>query len=446
MPSLRQSLGLTVAIALFVLTLIAALAISYERWQEESVSLPLRVELEAFRLSETQTTDGLLLDSVGGVDQFAMIFDSSAQLTSSAGEITDAVLEYGQDAWTETTEQDVAYSRFVVAESGNDTYLTAVACIDESVCDTVVVASSQTSFASYAASRSGWLLLPALIAALAGFVAARLLVGRALKPVEAMRSQVETITATRLDRRVPVADTGDEIQQLGETLNSTLDRLQSASQATERFASDAAHELRSPITGVRAAIELRANNDELLQESISELDRASQLVDDLLFLARNEGTSPAKSEVDLDDIAREAVASAQSRFTDVTIESELHPARLTANPMALRRIITNLIDNAARYGSGRVKVTISPDSNGTSIVHIDDNGPGIGEENRTVIFERFSRLDESRSRQSGGTGLGLAMVAELTADHHGTIEISESPLGGARFTLSLPEHDNASSS
>jgi len=439
MRSLRGQLGLAVGAGAFVLTLVAAVLVGFERWQEESASLQQLVELDSFRLAEIGP--GEPIDSLVTTDRsgFSLLLDTEANIVDQIGEIDDAALGLAIEVWSETTEQDLVITLSPVDDDGNDVFVSGVACVDRSVCDTAVVARRTQPLLGFLLDRVGWLLgLPVLVAGLT-LAVARWMVGRSLRPVEAMRAEAAVITASELDRRIPNPGTGDELEQLAATFNDTLGRLQASSEATERFAADAAHELRSPLTGIRAAVELRAGGDELLNDAMGELDRANRLIDDLLLLARSEASPANAGEVDLDDLVREDVATARSAFPDVEFDSDLEPARLLGDRDRLRRVVANLIENAADHSQGRVAISLTGAADGLWRLGIDDDGPGIPGPERERVFERFARLDESRARSTGGSGLGLALVAEIVGDHGGTVAIGDSPLGGASVVVTLPK-------
>ncbi len=437
MRSLRGQLGLAVGSGAFLVTLVAAVLVGFERWQEESASLQQLVELDSFRLSEIEP--GEPIDTVVTTDHdgFGLLFGETAEIIDQVGEVDETVLALAVDVWIETTEQDFVFTLSFTDEDGTEIFVAGVACVDQTVCDTAVVARRTETLVDFLLDRIGWLLgLPALVAGLTVAVA-RWMVGRSLRPVEAMRAEAAVITASELDRRIPNPGTGDELEQLAATFNDTLGRLEASSEATERFAADAAHELRSPLTGIRAAVELRAGGDELLTDAIGELDRANRLIDDLLLLARSEASPAQGVEVDLDDLVREDVATARIAFPAVTFETDLEPARLLGDQDRLRRVVANLIENAADHCQSRVAVSLRS-LDGSLRLIIDDDGPGIPGPERERVFERFARLDESRARSTGGSGLGLALVAEIVGDHGGTVTIGEAPLGGARLEVTLP--------
>lgn len=373
MRSLRQRLGVTITLGAFLLTTVAAAVVVQERWQEARLALPSAVELEAFRLAES--TD-LSLGEFPGDDAFALMIDIQSTELAALGTIDAEVYAILIDEiWTETTAQDLAVSTALDADAGL-VIATGVACIDVNRCDTVIVGATEFTFVSYATDRLGWILGLALATAATTWVVVCWLIGRALQPVETMRERLTTITSTDLHARIEAPATGDEIERLGRTLDDTIGRLGAAVAANERFVADAAHELRSPITGVRAAIEVEAagRDSPLLDESVAELDRAARLVDDLLVLARRQGHAPPGGDVDLDDVVRTSLGSLKVRYPDVEIERSIRPARVDGDGDALARVVTNLLDNAARYGGGRVIVDLRDDGDEVRL-SIADNGP-----------------------------------------------------------------------
>ena len=436
MRSLRHRLGVTIALGAFALTAIAGAVVVYERWQEALSALPEAIDLEAFRLA---ASTGLSLDELPGADGFALMLDDQGNELASVGTVTDEVFDVVLfDVWSETTVQDLAVSTGLDTDDGF-VIATGVACTDAARCDTVVVGATEFSFWSYASARLGWVLGLALATAALTLVVVRWLIGRALRPVETMRQELSTITATDLDARISAPATGDEIERLGHTLDETIGRLSAAVAANERFVADAAHELRSPITGVRAAIEVEAAGGDrpLLTQSLAELDRAGRLVDDLLVLARRQGDAAPSGEVDLDDVVRTALAAFTVRHPDVDIERSIEPARVRGDDDGLARVVANLLDNAARYGDGRIVVRLEVEDDSVRFV-VGDDGSGIPESERGRVFERFARLDESRARATGGSGLGLAIVREIVVAHGGTVSVGSSTLGGAELTVGLP--------
>ncbi len=273
-------------------------------------------------------------------------------------------------------------------------------------------------------------------------------VRRSLRPVDSMRRELAEITATNLDRRVPQSASDDEVRRLAEVMNSMLDRLDAETRTQREFTSAASHELRTPITIVRHQLEtaLTAADpdwDHVAGTVLTENDRMQRLVDDLLLLARRDaGLEPTQTSslVDLDDLVLEEVGHTRDRPQDVRIDvSEVSAGQVRGDADRLRRVVRNLLDNALRHAATRVVVSVDGDGERVRLRVVDD-GAGIPSADRERVFERFVRLDESRSRTDGGSGLGLAIVHDIVESHGGSVVISDAAiLGGASFTVSLPD-------
>ena len=268
-------------------------------------------------------------------------------------------------------------------------------------------------------------------------------VGRALRPVSRIRAEVDDITADRLDRRVDVPPSGDEIAALASTMNRMLDRLDAAATAQRRFVSDASHELRSPLATIRQHAELAqlhpeaTSVDDFAGVVHDEGLRMQELVDALLLLARlDERAALQRDEIDLDDLALAEVK--RLRTGGVAVDaSGVHAARVRGDARLLGRLLRNLADNAARHARSAIAIGVI-ERDGQVLLTVDDDGAGIPGEERERIFERFVRLDEARARDAGGSGLGLAIVRAIANAEGGSVRVEDSPLGGARFAVALP--------
>jgi signal transduction histidine kinase len=270
------------------------------------------------------------------------------------------------------------------------------------------------------------------------------LVGRTLGPVEAIRRQVAEISAAALDRRVPVPGTGDEVDRLARTMNEMLDRLDAAAHRQRAFVADASHELRSPLTAVRAKLEVgldRAGSVDwpaLARSWLAEQERLEHLVDDLLLLARvDEGVDErGQTVVDLDELVLRQARDVRSREKVRVEVSEVTGGRVRGDADQLRRVVANLFDNAERHAATTVRCALRQDGATVELV-VSDDGPGIAAADRERVFERFVRLDEARNRRGGGSGLGLAIVRDIVTAHGGTAEVADTG-AGARFVVRLP--------
>jgi signal transduction histidine kinase len=270
-----------------------------------------------------------------------------------------------------------------------------------------------------------------------------LAIGRSLAPVEGIRARAEAITGQNLDRRVPVPDQLDEIGRLARTVNQMLGRLERSAARQRRFVADAAHELRSPIASLRVQLETARDTEETAGregDMLYETTRMEGLVDQLVVLARADAdTSWLRLEtVDLDDLIDSAVTSLAPRDGLVIDTNAVEPVQLCGDARMLEQVVRNLVHNALGHARGTVRVSTSAAGDDLAVLIVDDDGPGVPEDRRDDIFERFVRLDASRDRDHGGVGLGLAIVAEIVRAHGGRVHVSDSPSGGARFVVELP--------
>jgi signal transduction histidine kinase len=271
------------------------------------------------------------------------------------------------------------------------------------------------------------------------------LVGRTLRPVDAIRSEVARIGAPAFDRRVPVPGGDDEIARLARTMNTMLDRLEEAHRRQEQFVADAAHELRSPLTRMRSELEVDeahpagANLAETHRSVLAETVALQHLVDDLLQLARSDDGAGGgvAVPVDLDDIVMRQVRRLTAEDRIAVDASGVSGAQVAGDPDQLTRAVRNLADNATRHAESRVAFTLVEDGDVARLTVADD-GHGVPPEARERIFARFTRLDEARADAVGGAGLGLAITRDIVERHGGTVVVDDGPEPGTRFVVTLP--------
>jgi heavy metal sensor kinase len=293
----------------------------------------------------------------------------------------------------------------------------------------------------------GLLLLaaaPLLVALVA--VAVWVLVGQSLKTVERIRRQVSEIDGRRLSERVEVPPTGDEIAALASTMNEMLDKLEHSNNSHRAFFSDASHELRSPLSTLVTTAEVASLDRsgktwlDMQQTVISESSRMQSLVEDLLTLAKVDAHQLQLEiqDVDLEDVLDSEINRLRT-VSSLEITSALQPVRLRGDERRLAQVFRNLLDNAARHAKSRIVVGMGRRA-GEVVVSVDNDGEIISPEDRHRVFERFARLDASRSTDGGGSGLGLAISREIMGAHGGTVVAAESD-GWCRFQVRLPTPD-----
>ncbi|GAA2725164.1 HAMP domain-containing sensor histidine kinase [Actinocorallia aurantiaca] len=287
------------------------------------------------------------------------------------------------------------------------------------------------------------LLACALLTGLTAVGTART-VSRALKPVndirrEAMRIALRT-SGDDSRRRIALPRHDDELRALAISANEALDRLDESLRKEREFTSNASHDLRSPITAMRAELDAAMMYPDetdwpVTAEKLSgSLDRLQALVDDLLELARlDSGSSARGKRVDLAELVRTEI---ERRPEDPRVTVEAEPAEVLCNPVHLSRLVNNLLDNAERHCEKTIDVRVRPEED-QAVLEVYNDGDGIPPHMREAVFDRFTRLDASRSKDTGGTGLGLAIVREIANTHRGDVRVADSPTG-ARFIVRFP--------
>jgi signal transduction histidine kinase len=298
--------------------------------------------------------------------------------------------------------------------------------------------------------------MPVLLALLAG--ASWVVIGRTLRPIALLRRGAAEISGTARSRRLPVPEARDEVHSLATTLNAMLGRLEEADTRQRALTSDAAHELRSPLASIRLQLEVALSHpegqdwQETAEGVLEDTLRLSRLAEDLLALARlDEGRPGRREPVDLAELARGTAERYGLRLDGVS------PATVLGDPIDLRRVLTNLVDNALRHAASTVAIAVRTDKDtvtgpdgcragesvaggGVAVLTVTDDGPGIPAQDRDRVFDRFTRLDSARSRDDGGAGLGLAIAKTTVEAHGGTIHLQDA-CPGLRAVVRLPLAD-----
>ncbi|MDG4859998.1 ATP-binding protein [Streptomyces sp. T-3] len=369
-----------------------------------------------------------------------------------AGEISDRVWRALGKA---TVDGETAQYRFAAVE---------VTTRDDTTVTVYAGAPLGTERAATKAALTTMLVgLPCLVVIVGGVT--WLVTRRALRPVEDIRAEMAAITASEdLTRRVPEPATHDEVARLAKTTNETLAALEASVERQRRFVADASHELRSPIASLRTQLEVGAAHPELLDVdgAVEDTVRLQQLAADLLLLARlDAGERPGEARLDLAALVREEASQRTADRipvdvrTDESLESE--GLEVAGSRGQLARVLGNLIDNAQRHARSRITVTVRAEGE-WAVLEVGDDGDGVPQEERERIFERFVRLDDARSRDDGGAGLGLAIGRDVAERHGGRLTVEENTAarrasgkggggrregesadGGALFQLRLPK-------
>jgi signal transduction histidine kinase len=298
-------------------------------------------------------------------------------------------------------------------------------------------------------------LLMGFAAATASLFVAVLLTPGLFKPLEDMATAARQITrADDLSRRVPYANRPDEIGDLARAFNQTLERLERLFRTQQRLLADVSHELRTPLTTIRGNLDLMRHMGNSDPESLGaiqvEIERMTRLVGDLLLLARaDSGGLPLERKfVELDNVLFDVYR--QVRILDPPIEIELaavDQVTVLGDPDRLKQLFLNLVENAVKYTPPPGSVSLSLSKKGDwAFFQVTDTGVGIPSENLPHIFDRFYRVDKSRARAQGGSGLGLSIAKWIAQAHGGTIRVSSEVGEGTTFTVTLPVYSQSADS
>jgi heavy metal sensor kinase len=293
------------------------------------------------------------------------------------------------------------------------------------------------------------------LASVGGYQLAR----RVLRPVGRMAESARRISAERLGERLPVDNPSDELGHLAVVFNEAFARLERSFEQMRRFTADASHELRTPLTALRSVGEvgLQERPDDrmfadVVGSMLEEVDRLTRLVDTLLTLSRADAGQLrlAKEPVDLVALARDVASYledlAQEKGQSVEVEAAGGTVEVQGDWLVLRQAVVNVVDNAIKYSPERTSIRIGVGQDGErSWICVVDQGPGIEPEHRDRVFERFYRVDKARSREGGGTGLGLSLAQWAVAAHGGRIELESEVGRGSMFRLLLPKDGSTQS-
>jgi two-component system, OmpR family, sensor kinase len=379
--------------------------------------------------------------------------ESFAQVLTTGGSIYRGASQLGDRPLLDSAELERAASGPVFVDRGSGrgledpVRLLAVPAVAQDRELILVVGSALDDRNESLASLRNLLLIGVpvalLLASLAGYAATT----AALRPVEAMRRRAAAISAAEPGERLPLPEARDELARLGETLNQMLARLETALRRERQFVDDASHELRTPLalhkTELELALRYETDPSKLraaIASAIGETDRLIQLAEDLLVVARSE-----QGELELDSKPLElrgVLEGIRERFRSRVTQSGRKfvvdvpdGIRLHADRLRLEQALTNMTDNALRYGDGEIRLS-AQNVDGRTEIHVADHGPGFPADFIDGAFERFTRADSARGR--GGTGLGLAIVQSIAVSHGGRARAANRPGGGADVWIEIP--------
>lgn len=421
-------------------------------WTPELLArIPQWATMMGVRIRLVARDGRLILDTVSGPDGGSTTATGSARgsgvATGAAGDSATSTRSAGGSAGgrvTETQPGDAQRGTPIAIVATNQKYV-ANAYISRLPGPTGLLRQARL----FRRSINNALLVSGLIAAAIALLISSVVSQRLVRPLQAVTAAAQAMEAGDLSHRVPTTS-GDEVGELGAAFNRMADALQHQERLRKNLTADVAHELRTPLATIQSQVE--ALQDSVIQpdaknlESIhEEVVRLARLVGDLRQLSEAEGgtLTLATQPVDLNEFVAETVAGLEPRFTeeDVTLDTEFAETPQTAlvDRDKARQVIINLVSNALKFApsGGWVRVSVATEK-GFRTITVADNGPGIEEKDLPYIFERFFRTDKSRSRATGGAGIGLAITKELVEAHGGHITVSSVMGQGTTFTVSLP--------
>ncbi len=383
---------------------------------------------------------------VGREESFAQVLDSSGRVADSSAAIGERVL-LSRAELQRALHAPITLNRGAPPGLEGGARLLAAPVAERGGKQVVVVGTSTEARDEALKDLLQLLFLGGPVALLLASFAAYWVAGAALRPVDEMRSEAAEISAARLDKRLPVPPSGDEVARLGTTLNEMLERLGEALEHERAFVADASHELRTPLAILRTELELalaKGRSPEELRAALAsaaeEADRLTQLSEDLLTIAQTErGELPLRlgrmrlKEV-FEGVARRFARRAEEEGRAIEIDSG-EALVLDADRLRLDQAIGSIVDNALRYGGGTIELRARV-VDGDPEVHVLDSGSGFPPQFLDQAFERFSRA--SASRRASGSGLGLAIVRTVARAHGGEAHANNREGGGADVWLTLP--------
>ena len=292
--------------------------------------------------------------------------------------------------------------------------------------------------------------LPLIVALAVG--GGYLLMRRALRPVDEIRQKAAQITSRNLSERLPVIHTGDELERLGADLNRMIERLEESFSQINRFSADASHELRTPLTVLQGELEsiarsgqsLPADVRDTIGSALEETQRLAKIVENLLAISRLEAGEALKQpeRLDIAELARSTADQMRLLAEEKHIFLHCDGAALVevnADPVRLKQVVVNLLDNAIKYTpeGGTIEISVTQ-QNAHAVLDVADTGIGISSSDLPYIFDRFYRADKARSRQMGGTGLGLSIVRSICVAHGGQVTVDSTEGKGSVFHVEIP--------
>ena len=467
-PTFRRRLSVSTALLCLSVLVLAGGGVYWQAQQAMRANLDAsllsvaRFTVSALKMPDAhvpvgdKTPEALFLPSETGYEKFAQIEDSADKIIARTDNLQPNIpLPAHPDRETRARDGHIVYGDLIYRGVPlRAVYYPFRDAEQQRILAVIAISQEPNRRALHALTEALGLSL-LLGAGLAGLGASRL-AGRLTKPLTSIAGAARAVGGASLGKRIPAVSPDAELREITDVLNEMLARLEAAFAAQTRFAADASHELRSPLSNLRGTLEVALRRPrslgeyrETLATALAEVERLSRLVGALMTLSRADSGQFALllAPCDLAQIAAQAVAAHAARAAEKSVTLSLksaEPLPLPGDADRLRQALDNLLDNALRYAPEGSAVTLTASREGSFYaLTVHDDGPGLSETDQTRIFDRFYRADESRARQSGGLGLGLAITKAIAEAHGGRVEIESSPGKGAMFTLALPAFTKA---
>jgi two-component system, OmpR family, sensor kinase len=388
----------------------------------------------------------------GNLNKFYRIYDGSGNVGSRSKNISASQFPLSQNAYAEALEGRNSYETFKVGAQQPIRVITMPILLEGKLINLVQVGTSLEAVQETLRNLKIFLFtaVPSVLILAALF--ARFMARRALKPISRIIDTAREIgQGQELSKRIPVLKIKDELGQLALTFNEMMNRLENSFAQMRQFSSDASHELRTPLTVLKGQNELVLSKQRKLEEyqevissNLEEINYMSKVLEDLFVLSKSDENQvnldckPVDLRALVEEVCKHAEVLAGEKNINIVI-AFLEPAEVKGDEVRLRQMVWNVLQNGIKYTQrgGELKIALQNEDEFV-LLSIQDTGIGIPEEDLPLIFNRFYRVDKARTRDEGGSGLGLSICKQIAETHKGKIEV-ESKLGvGTRFKIRLP--------
>ncbi|GJL77748.1 MAG: two-component sensor histidine kinase [Nitrospinaceae bacterium] len=396
----------------------------------------------------------------GNLNKFYRIYDGSGNVGSRSKNVDASKFPLTQLAYSDALKGQTTYETFNIDGIHPIRVITQPVLRGKDLVNLVQVGTSLESVRETLKNLKIFLLTAVPLVLLAATLFGRFIARRALKPVSRIIQTARDVGGgADLSKRIPVPELQDEIGQLARTFNDMMDRLESSFSQIRQFSSDASHELRTPLTVLQGQNELILNKErqakeyqEVISSNLEEINYMSKVLEDLFVLSRSDENQvqleckPINLREVIDEVFNHAQALANDKNITITV-AFLEPVEINGDPVRLRQMVWNILHNAIKYTQpgGQIKISLE-DQEDSAFLTIQDTGLGIPEEDLPHIFNRFFRVDKARSRQEGGSGLGLSICKHIVEAHKGHIEVESKVGAGTKFKIRLPKISTLKSS